>query len=515
MNWRLTSELIAYVPTDSVKKEVFLAATEKKQYQTQVLKLINERPYQEVRLYENQFELKFDGDDNTIDLYLKCNELSNSEEWFKVENFYKPGIWNLLENHTIEKGIIKTEEENKFEVIFEEELPYVSFIEPNMKNFKKCFEEMKRKINCEMCKKTSKWIPGHRYDSFSESIFPLCTALSRKTSITNSEYIKDFEKMPEVFIYVNELDKETTVSEVLKNRSFGDGPADLKIAFKPKLMVDVGEVLKNDYSGNIKDYWLSIYDNARSKKKSIKEILDTFSVTSDKLDNPDLPISELTDITQEVIENVLIDCWNLTNVRGDLVVGDSNSIEDNTTRTEKLFVINGILDVNFLKGLYYPELYNDLEIDLSKSATAAIGNISSLKMTHDFNIYLKYIKYWSNPLRVNTEKCYSKQRVKSTKYKLDVVTLKDIFGESELKDTIVEVINHVRENFGLGATEYSVINVGTKKEPREYITCKITLEDIIKYKKGVLNMSETLKNDILEHHFAWVQVMFDKDGTLT
>ena len=59
MNWRLTSEIVAYViPTE---KEVYLAATEKKQYQVKVLKLIEGKPYQEVRLYENQFKIKFGG----------------------------------------------------------------------------------------------------------------------------------------------------------------------------------------------------------------------------------------------------------------------------------------------------------------------------------------------------------------------------------------------------------------------------------------------------------------------
>ena len=120
MNWRLTSEVVAYVvPTE---KEVYLAATEKKQYQVKVLKLIEGKPYQEVRLYENQFKIKFGGGDNDFDLYLWCSELP--DEWFKVANFYKPGIWNLLEDHTVTGGMI----EEIFEVTFEEELPYVSFI---------------------------------------------------------------------------------------------------------------------------------------------------------------------------------------------------------------------------------------------------------------------------------------------------------------------------------------------------------------------------------------------------
>ena len=115
MNWRLTSEVIAYViPSE---KEVYLAATEKKQYQISVIKLIGEKTYQETRLYENQFDLKFGGDDNDFFLYLKCDELPG--DWYKVGNFYKPGIWSLLEEHTITGGIMK----ERFEVIFEDDIP--------------------------------------------------------------------------------------------------------------------------------------------------------------------------------------------------------------------------------------------------------------------------------------------------------------------------------------------------------------------------------------------------------
>jgi hypothetical protein len=118
-------------------------------------------------------------------------------------------------------------------------------------------------------------------------------------------------------------------------------------------------------------------------------------------------------------------------------------------------------------------------------------------------------------MRKDTDKNISRQRVKSTKYKLDVITLKDLYGESsELKDTIIECVNEVRTNYGLGASNYELINVGTKKDPLEYIICELTLQDILKLKKGVSGLSETLKNEIMKRHFVWVQVVFDKDGDI-
>jgi hypothetical protein len=224
---------------------------------------------------------------------------------------------------------------------------------------------------------------------------------------------------------------------------------------------------------------------------------------------------ELEDLTKNVIENVLVESWNLDNVRADLLVGDKNKEEENIERAKKLFVISGIKDPNFLKGLYYPELYKELGVEMEEITKEAIENVKEIKMTQDFDTYLKYQNYWGNPGRIDTGKCCSKQRVKSTNYKLDVVTLKDLYGDTELKDTIIGAVNKIREDFGLGATEYSLVNIGNKKEPKEYIICKLTLSDLIKYKKGVSKMSENLKNEIIENHFVWVQVIFDKDGILT
>jgi hypothetical protein len=156
-----------------------------------------------------------------------------------------------------------------------------------------------------------------------------------------------------------------------------------------------------------------------------------------------------------------------------------------------------------------------LGIDIRELATKVLHSWKATPIDSDFDTYLKYSHYYSNPMRKDTDKNISRQRVKSTKYKLDVVTLKDLYGESsELKDTIIECVNNVRTNYGLGASNYELINVGTKKDPLEYIICELTLQDILKLKKGVSGLSETLKNEIMNRQFVWVQVVFDKDGDI-
>jgi hypothetical protein len=247
----------------------------------------------------------------------------------------------------------------------------------------------------------------------------------------------------------------------------------------------------------------------------LKEILDTFSVISNPEVTISLPTSEIEDLTLEEMNKVIINFWNSGNTRADISIGDKNTEEENLERLKKLFLAEGIIDTNFLKTLYYPGLFNELGIDLNEVGSKALMHIREVRLNQDnFDLYLKYLDYWKNPVRIDKNRYMSKQRIKSTDYKLEVVTIKDLYGDTELTKTLIEMTNNIRNNFGLGATEYSLINIGTKKAPKEYVICKITLSDMIKFKKGVINMSENLKDEILKNHFVWLQVVFDKDGTI-
>ena len=515
MKWRLTSELLAYVITG--KKRIYLSAIDKKVCQTNIAKLMsenNEPNSEEIRLYENRFEIKLGGDsENNLVLYAKSEEFPTSE-WYEIANFWKEGIWNLIESHTIENGNFP--DGLQFEVGFEDTKPIVTFVEPKMKNYKVYFEEMRRRINCEICKKTTKYTPGHRYDTLDETYFILACLNSRRKDPFNSDFIIDPKETKEVFVYTNILyENDKDISEILNTRHFGDKPEDLKILYTKKSMVDSGKVLENNYTGEIQDYWKNIFENSLSSKSYIKDAFDVFSLcNSMSIDPSKVPTDEIKDYISDFMFNIIIEYWNLNNLRSDLLLSDTKSDEVNIDSIIKL-VSSTIKDGNFLRNLYYPKLLKSLGIDIRELATKVLHSWKATPIDSDFDTYLKYSYYYSNPMRKETDKNISRQRVKSTKYKLDVITLKDLYGESsELKDTIIECVNDVRANYGLGASNYELINVGTKKDPLEYIICELTLQDILKLKKGVSGLSETLKNEIMKRHFVWVQVVFDKDGDI-
>ena len=517
MKWRLTSELLAYVIPGT--KKIYLSAIDKKICQTNVMKLIDSenmgKVSDEIRMYENQFEIKLGGNsEGNVVLYAKSEEFPTSE-WYEIANFWKEGIWNLLETHTIENGNFP--EGLTFEVGFEDTQPLVTFVEPGMSNYKEYFEEMRRRINCELRKKTTKYTPGHRYDTLEETYFVLATLNSRRKDQFNSDFITVPSDFKEVAIYTNVLDSEKSVSEVLKTRHFGDKPEDLKILYTKKSMVDSGEVLENDYTGDIQDYWKDIFENAVKSKSYIKDALEVFSLTNNNTtDLSKVPVEDIKDYISEFMFNIIIEYWNIdNNRRADLLLSEKRTDEENEGSLIKL-VSSTMKDGNFSKSLYYPNLFKNLGINLSEVAINTLHSWRAMPIDSDFDTYLKYSDYFSNPMRRETDKNISRQRVKSTKYKLDVITLKDLYGEdSELRDLIIDSVNKVRSNYGLGASTYEVININTRKDPVEYVICELTLQDILKLKKGVSELSETLKHEIMKRHFVWVQVVFDKDGDIS
>ena len=508
MKWRLTSELTSFFIAGT--KRVYLASVENKKYTTEVIKLIGSDTYQELRIYENQFKIRFRERNNTLVVEIKADEFP-TDSWYVVENFYTDSVWELLESHTIINGDFP--EDLRFEVSFEESHPVVKFVEPSMKNFKTYFDEMRRRMNCELCKKTVKFQIGHRYDTLTESFIIVSQTKSRLLDINNSEYTEG-DKMPNVFLYVNELrEGEKTCNDVLKTRALGPGPDDIKILYGKKSMVDVGKVLENDFSGNIRDYWDNLYENSGN---NLKDVLSIFSITNtdDPIILSDYVKNGLEEKTMDILQKLILDNWNIGGIRTDLFIGEEKEFEENISHLKNLFLTSGIQDGNFLKKLYYSKLYKELGIDLIELSKTSLEIWNGLVLDDDFDTYIKYQSYYSNPSRFKFENNGSRQRIKSTKYKLDVITLRDLYGEGELRDAIIETINYVRDNFGLGAAEYSFINIGTKSEPLEYIVCKITLDNILEYKNMHGGLSETLKNEILKNHFVWVQVTFDKDCEL-
>lgn len=490
-NWRLTSELDALVIIG--KDRVYLSATEKKSYLNSVISEISGE-YAQIHLYENNFRVKLEG----TSVYISSPGLPPEIEWYKAENFYQDKLGDLIKYHKVDHG--EFPEDLQFEAIFNDEIPgKFGITSTECLEYPDYLDEMTRRFNCEMCKKTKSWIPGHRYDTLEKSVYYLFPIKSHVSNPDNSEYI---DGGPEVYVCTEKTPQGKTISEVLRNISFED----IKIYRGKMLYVDSGEYLVNDFT-NYQDYIEDLINNTKDTK-DIKKFLDIFSIGENKIS--DLSRIQVEDKLRDILFDVILKNWNITKFRSDQYIGD-DSKEKNPKNLKTLFLSSYINDKNFSKILYYEDLLKKLGIDLEELTKDALSSWGSLSLKTDFNEYIKYLEYF----KIRDKSLISNQRVTTAKYSIENnTTLESLLGAGELVNTIIELLRYSGSNYGFGVTEYHKVNIGTKSKPQKYITAKVTIDDIIKYKKGISGMPENLKNDILRNSFVSVTVIFDELGKI-
>lgn len=531
MSWRLVSDLVAYiVHKPGGKGEIYFAAPEKKSYLAEVVRQLPDFPYTEVRLEQNEFKIRLS---ENLELLVTGPELPSTYDWYKVGNFSYTSIRGR-EN----LGSIITQVANNcgdfgetiFEVAFSDDVPgEVKLVSPKMSEYKGCMEEMKRRLNCEIYKKTKKWIPGHRYDSLKETIYYLGELKSRRTDPLSSQFVGP-DEMVTVYLYTTEIPEGAkTVTDILKKECFGKNPGNLKVLTKIPLMVDSGEVVKNDMPADISTLWPDILDNSIKRYTSIgwtgysviihiKETLDFLCYQSPghtEYNLSDEDKNKIKDVFKSSVFDVVMRNWDIKKGREELNILSTNTEEQNIESTKKVY-FQSFVDGNVLRNIYYPGLYQEIfKEDFGELVLEVLKGWSPDIITKNFENYTKFsqflISHWKDKTAL-----VSKQRINSTNYRLDIVTIADLLGEGTvLYNYICEIIGSIRENHGIGANEYSVSNVGTRQNPKIYETISLTVKEILDYynKKGV-EVPEILKNEIVKRKFWKLSLTIDIDGGL-
>lgn len=528
-NWRLTSDVVAYIVSSGSGNRpdhIYLAAPEKKSYQTDVLKNIPSGvSYSDTRLDINEFNLKID---KNLDIYIKSENLPNPEAWYVVKNYV-----NRLEvgkYFTQLKSDLGDFGDVLFEASFnEDEHGKIDFVAPGMIEYKECFEELKRRTNCELFKKTKKWVPGHRYDSLKETRYYLGSVMSRFGTNMNKSEFSDVPTL--VHLYVNEYPGDLkSVSEVLKASKFGELPQDVKVMDNFPLMVDAGEVLVDDMGDDFSVYWNSMIQNSidstisvgwtgYKKYPRVKEnLLPLAFQSSGNLDYTRSVTDEVKFKVKDIFKTSLLDIivrhWNLSKGREDMTIKSDKTLKTNIDNLKRLY-FHLFIDGNIMKNIYYPNFYKAvIGEDFDVLVEDVIQGWDESIVTSSFESYLKYSDYVITHY-TSQSKISSKQRIKSTNYKLEVVTIQDLLGNTVLGDSLKEIVTDIRDNFGLGAADYYISNVGNRREPKLYENIRITVKEIISwYAKKGLEMPENLKREIVGNKFWELTVSIDKDGTL-
>lgn len=525
-DWRLTPGFLAFVDIVDGERRVYLASKDKKADKNTVIKLIQDRPYTEIDADINELDLEFrrlnkEWTTSSVGVFIRNPEVFSDDSWYRVMNFYDEHMANMFLSLDSKKG---TFEGKVFEAIFSETSPStVSFVCPEMPEYRTYFEEMKRRINCETNKKTKKWVAGHRYDTIKETYFFLGTFASRKECLTNSEFKQNLE-MATAYLYTNTLrSTDKSISDIFRTRVFGSGPEDIKVTFVLPSAVESGEALVNDFvDEEIQNYWDVMLDNAveackvnRSKgyvgytdTYRIFEIFSYFSSWAD-LSYPKNIVTKFEGILRDLTFDTMIEWYGIQRSDNNLNIIKTKSPEDNAKALERN-IYNLTKDVNISKSAYYPALLKCMGIKIENILSDVLINWNEDDLRNSFEDYLKYSFYFNK--RNSDLELISRQRVKTTSYSIDVVTLESILGNCTLKNIVIDLINYARDNHGAGVSKYAIYNVGTKKAPKEYISCEVTLDDVLSFAKD--SITDKLESEIISKKFTRIIVQADKDKVL-
>jgi len=505
--WRLVSDVLAMFPVEN-PDVVFITNLDNKKQESIIAKDI-ENYYQSAnytkQTVNNEFHIKI----TTEGLYVKCDNFINNSKWYWVNNFQTPLVYWIISQVKNDLGVF--DENETFEAIFNDKLiNNVGFTNKSMFNYNSCFEEMGRRVVCDMSVRTKKRIPGHRYDSVDKSLYYLGSFISRN----NGGYFASDSHVVPIDLYVTNITKnDKSISDIFKNHVIGCN--DIIALESKENLVDFGEVLKNDFDkDDIQNYWKYLYQNALKIKNininttiwDYKSILQIFSYQSSKNLNYKLqPEINIEDTLKDILLQLIKLYWNRNNkFRKELEIKDSNSESDNVTNLINVFYAN-IIDPNIYKNIYYEDMLTYLKIDLNKLVRDVLNEWNKLKEEAE--------KTWNSYVKISSclgTEFKSDQRTKEI-IKIDTkkVLISDLLPET-LKNVIIDIAYDANDNFGLNINTYNIHNLGTKRTPREFTEMKITLEDICK--SGKLN--EDIKKDIMKVKFNSIEILCNKGGKL-
>lgn len=519
MNWRLASNLEAYVLTKSLEKKVlYLGCPEKKKYTAIVQRSIKE-PYQTIRIENNEFSLRLGKE---LEFQIKSNELPEPDQWYTVMNGTDEAqlIGNILKSSNYINGQFEGE---KWEVVFDgKDSSIVSFVDTKMEEYIEYASELKRRINCEIFSKTRKWEPGHRYDSIDETIIYLGPVKYKLTDSGFAENEKDFKT---VFAYVSLLRDEKSVEEIFNTRVIGKGKFDIKFLDKEKLMVDGGQVLEfADNMPSLYDQWERMIqdfeknyinqENIVSYYSQISGILNILFYKTDIDDDSRITSGlreKVVSLIKKIEGSIYVKYWDAKQSTPQIL--SSQTKEANIEALRSLF--NQIIVSNIpRRGEVYTKLLNSIGIDWEKLTEEVLDSWKPEDVFTSLENYIKYSDYFTYHDCSDYYKVLD-QRVKSKNYYSDgskiTTTLDQLYSE-DLELAIKEIITKGEKEFGSGLTDFKIINSGTRAKPTHYILAKITIDDILNYYQGEL--PEGLDRLLIVEKFWNLTVMYDQGDKL-
>lgn len=523
--WRLATGVNALV--NNLKHEVWLSFEESKKNKKAVDKLtkneiLPEEDSREILIEENRFKLKFDGN---LNLYIKSEEFP-TDNWYKLMNFsddpkHLGAILTKIQNNN---GVF--DEEKDFEAAFSIMHPTKVILAcSGMDEYEDYLNELVRVVNCQTLKKTRKWIPGHRYDSETNTYYYLGKAYTK--SYKDNKLGEDLE---EVHLVVESLSGESKISEIMNNRIFGNNIGDIKIVPSISLMVDGGSVLENDLdTSNIEPLWEGLVMRAINKCRVIKgeswkdytnihSILQPLTLVSKDNGYSNIKNYIFWTELEQVIKVTLL---NLV-VRYDGVAETIGNIDINCSKEEAIDNIKRLYTLlvdDSGKINYYLQLLPKIGIDLNYLVGEILeGYSEDSTIFRDLESMYNFSDIYTE-LHSNSGEYYLDQRYEGRRYSADIdkdkaTKLSSVICQLSICEAIESILEQAKEEGGSNITRYQVLNQGTRSNPILYELYEVRLKDIIKLYGSVSKVPENLKDELVISRFQGITIKLNKNSKI-
>lgn len=503
-NWSITEKVYLYLSWDGGK--VSIANPESKKFWGPVQK-ISESVVQPVSIDNNGSRIKIsDGK-----LFLEV-----SGKYLKITNLYEENILEQISGSTLNNGVAEG-------VVFGFSQIYPDktiLIFPGTDLYIKAEDEFLRKVSLSLYKKTTKYIPGNRYELENGSFWYLGTYVSHREldSYNNNDYKLNKEVSSHVFS--NFCPDSKKLSDVLKScpilpckdlglYTISDCPELVLYTLKKKPMVDLGKELDLDisledsYESRIKDFMASnkvefTYGSGRYYYTSLSSLLSIFDITTSSgipsiSDNMKKMMEEIIESNLEYLLYKYCDTSS-TPYQISTTVTKSDQIKNLVDAFKYEFFSNVSMPFN---GNYVTTLLDCVfGISLKDKAEESLSkyklNTHSTAFT-DFQDYLENIGY----LEFREPEVFRKT-IDFLYVSPDKRNISKYLGDCAYRDMIVDIYKEALDTNGSNLEIFEIQNVGTAKTPLLKYVFTVTLKDIMRH-YGVDHISKIptkIKDDL-------------------
>lgn len=515
--WSITESIFLYHSYDG--KKVFIANPETKKFYGPVKK-ISESVKDPEMVKNDGHDIKF------CDEKLKIN-LGGT--WKEIGNVMKIDIISQLSGTNMNNGEISG-------VIFGFKPRYPEYtlpLFPGSEYLKDAEKEFIRKINLTLYQKTTKYIPGHKYESENGTYLYLgevYTHLSDKNRskryTTTANGVRTLYAFTNDFEGINNVEEIYTTFNIIELSSYPEDTLEKKIFLmdKKKTMADLGEVIKINPAFKPESVWekriqyfMGIKEeyskfSSLYRYSNINGLFEGFNISSDLL-----PV--VSDASKNMIKNllknefryILYKYYDLTIHRREFNILSKNTIQEQATSLSKYFFYKDLYSLN---NCYYSEYYTEMikvlfGIDILKLGEESIEEYKLLTIsTLDFQDLIENFGY----LEFRLPEIYAKD--------IDFVYTKDekrdfenFIGTGLYKNTIKDIYTRAIDDNGSELKDFNVTNVGTVKNPLLEYQMSIDLDDLIKYfgVKTIYDLPEDFKKEMVDKKIYKVMIR-TRDG---